>query len=157
MHGPTCGSENKVNSGKVNPRQRYKCQQCGCNWTQSYQHGYRLDPKLLALQLYLRGNGLLVTGRILGLSNVTVLNWIQQFGTSIYRQKTKIMGLDCDQQIGPASHCLHHWRWQEESLEKIAWLTQWPSHGSNGNRWVQGVETNCFGGHIRGKKTDHTN
>jgi hypothetical protein len=110
-------------------------------------------------------------------------NWIQQFGNSIKEyvrenmpteirdieiveiddrwhltvKKTKIMALDCDQQIGPASHCLHHWRWQEESLEKIAWLTQWPSHGSNGNRWVQGVETNCFGGHIRGEKTDHTN
>ena len=92
MHSPKCGSDNKVNSGKVNPRQRYKCQQCDCNQTQSYQHGYRLDKKLLALQLYLQGNGLRGTGRILGLSNVTVLNWIQQFGTSIYRQKNENYG-----------------------------------------------------------------
>jgi len=27
-------------------------------------------------------------------------------------KKTKIMALDCDQQIGPASHCLHRKRWQ---------------------------------------------
>jgi len=33
--------------------------------------------------LYLQGNGLRGTGRILGLSNVTVLNWIQQFGNNI--------------------------------------------------------------------------
>ena len=25
-------------------------------------------------------------------------------------KKRKIMALDCDQQIGPGSHCLHHWR-----------------------------------------------
>ena len=71
MPRPKCGSDNKVNSGKVNERQRYKCKECGCNYTQSDQHGYRLDKKLLALQLYLEGNGLRGTGRILGLSNVT--------------------------------------------------------------------------------------
>ena len=37
----------------------------------------------MSLQLYLEDNGLRGTGRILGLSNVTVLNWIQQFGNSI--------------------------------------------------------------------------
>ena len=83
MPRPKCGSDNKVNSGTVKEKQRYKCKQCGCNYTQSYQHGYRLDKKLLALQLYLKGNGLRATGRILGLSNVTVLNWIKQFGNSI--------------------------------------------------------------------------
>ena len=83
MDCPKCGSDNKVNSGKVNERQRYKCKECGCNYTQSYQHGYRLDKKLLALQLYLEGNGLRGTGRILGVSNVRVLNWIKQFGNNI--------------------------------------------------------------------------
>jgi hypothetical protein len=88
--------------------------------------------------LYLQGNGLRGTGRILGLSNVTVLNWIQQFGNNIKEyalgnmpneirdieiveidemwhltvKKTEIMAPDCDRQIGPGSHGLHRWRWQ---------------------------------------------
>jgi transposase-like protein len=62
MHSPKCGSDNKVKSGKVNPRQRYKCKECGCNETQSYKHGYRLDKKLLALPFYLQGNGYEVQG-----------------------------------------------------------------------------------------------
>ena len=63
MHGPKGRSDNKVNSGKVTDRQCYKCQQCDRNQTQSYQPGYRLDQKLLALQLSVKGNGLLGTGR----------------------------------------------------------------------------------------------
>ena len=33
--------------------------------------------------MYLESNGLQGTGRILGLSNVTALNWIKQFGNNI--------------------------------------------------------------------------
>ena len=83
MHCPKCGSDNKVKSGKAKGRQRYKCKECGCNYTQSYKHGYRLDKKILAPQLYLEGNGLRGAGRILGVSNVTALNWIKQFGNNI--------------------------------------------------------------------------
>lgn len=83
MHCPKCGSENKVKSGKVIEKQRYKCRDCGCNYTQSYKQGYRLDKKLMALQLYLEGNGFRGIGRILGVSNVTVLNWIRSFGKNI--------------------------------------------------------------------------
>ena len=83
MYCPKCGSENNVRSGKIKGRQRYKCKGCGCNYTQSHKHGYRLDKKLLALQLYLEGNGFRGAGRILGVSNVTVLNWIRNFGKCV--------------------------------------------------------------------------
>ena len=36
--------------------------------------------KKLALQLYLVGFGFRSIGRVLGVSNVTVLNWIRAFG-----------------------------------------------------------------------------
>ena len=75
--------------------------------------------------MYLESNGLQGTGRILGLSNVTALNWIKQFGNNIKEyvlenmpheipdleiveiderwhftvKKTEIMSLDCDRQI----------------------------------------------------------
>ena len=83
MHCPKCGSESKVKSGKIKEKQRYKCKECSCNYTQSYRNGYRLDKKLLALQLYLEGNGFRGSGRILGVSNVTVLNWIRNFGKNV--------------------------------------------------------------------------
>ena len=83
MYCPKCGSDNKVKSGKIKEKQRYKCKECGCNYTQAYKHGYRLDKKMLALQLYLEGNGFRGSGRILGVSNVTVLNWIRNFGKSV--------------------------------------------------------------------------
>ena len=79
MYCPKCGSESKVKSGKIKEKQRYKCKECGCNYTQSHKHGYRLDKKWLALQLYLEGNGFRGSGRILGVSNVTILNWIRNF------------------------------------------------------------------------------
>ena len=90
MPCPKCGSDNKVNKGKVKEKQRYKCKQCGCNYTQLYQHGYRLDKKLWAFQLYLEGNGLRGTGRILGLSNVTgSIGLNKQFGKNI---KESVLG-----------------------------------------------------------------
>ena len=38
---------------------------------------------MLALQLYLEGNGFWGSGRILGVSNVMVLNWVRNFGKSV--------------------------------------------------------------------------
>ena len=55
MPCPKCGSENKVNSGKVKERQRHKCKQCGCNYTQSFQHGYRLYKKHMSTPVVFGG------------------------------------------------------------------------------------------------------
>ena len=83
MHCPKCRSEQKVKNGKILNKQRYKCKNCGCSYTQSHKNGYKLKKRLMALQLYLEGNGFRGAGRILGVSNVTVLNWIKNFGKNI--------------------------------------------------------------------------
>jgi len=83
MYCPKCYSEENVKNGRVLGKQRYKCKECGCNYTQSKKRGYSLDKKLMALQLYLEGNGFRGSGRILGVSNVTILNWIRDFGKSV--------------------------------------------------------------------------
>ena len=83
MHCPKCRSDKKVRNGKVFTKQRYKCKECGCSYTQSHKNGYSLEKRLLALQLYLEGNGFWGSGRILKVSNVTVLNWIRNFGKNI--------------------------------------------------------------------------
>ena len=83
MHCPKCQETSYYKNGKAMERQRYKCKECGCNFTQSHKHGYSLEKRLTALKLYLEGVGFRGTGRVLGVSNVTVLNWIRNFGQSV--------------------------------------------------------------------------
>ena len=40
-----------------------------------------------ALQLYLEGMGFRAIGRVLGISNVTVLNWVRAFGEAAERER----------------------------------------------------------------------
>ena len=94
MYCPKCKSEKKIKSGKIKEKQRYQCKDCACNYTQSYRHGYDLQKKLMALKLYLEGNGFRGSGRILGVSNVTVLNWIRDFGKSVKEYVLKNMPND---------------------------------------------------------------
>lgn len=83
MNCPKCYSEQYVKSGFTKKRQRYKCKQCGCNFTQSKKRGASLETKLQALRLYLEGMGFRAIGRIMNVSNVTVLNWIRTMGKSV--------------------------------------------------------------------------
>ena len=80
MHCPKCESATYVKSGFKDKRQRYKCKKCGCNFTQSHLRNYPFKIKFQAAKLYLEGVGLRSIGRLLGVCNVTVLNWIRQFG-----------------------------------------------------------------------------
>ena len=83
MHCPKCHSEKKVKNGKVLNKQRYKCKECKCSYTQSHKNGYSLEKRLSALQLYLEGTGFRAIGRVVNVSNVTVLNWIRNFGKNV--------------------------------------------------------------------------
>ena len=93
MHCPKCISTDYVKSGFTKRRQRYKCKGCGCNFTQSHSRSYSFKVKFQAAKLYLEGMGFRSIGRILSVSNVTILNWIRQFGsiTKAYVQ-TKLPG-----------------------------------------------------------------
>tara|TARA_B100002049_G_scaffold132993_1_gene98497 strand:- start:277 stop:714 length:438 start_codon:yes stop_codon:yes gene_type:complete len=83
MTCPKCDSEDYVKSGFMKGKQRYKCKKCKCNFTQSHKRGANLKTKLQALQLYLEGMGFRAIGRIIGVNNVTVLNWIRSMGDSV--------------------------------------------------------------------------
>ena len=80
MQCPKCESEEYVKSGFTKEKQRYKCMKCRCNFTQSHLRNYSFKIKLQAAKLYLEGMGFRSIGRILGVSNVTILNWIRAFG-----------------------------------------------------------------------------
>ena len=83
MHCPKCCSDKYVKNGIKYNKQRYKCKKCGCHFTQSHKRGAPLEKKLMALKLYLEGMGFRGIGRLLNVSNVTVLNWIRSLGKSV--------------------------------------------------------------------------
>lgn len=70
MHCPKCLSETYVKNGVKYSKQRYK-------------RGASLETKLFALKLYLEGMGFRSIGRVMNVSNVTVLNWIRTMGKSV--------------------------------------------------------------------------
>jgi transposase-like protein len=79
-----CGSSKKVKNGVLNGVQRYRCKECGYNYTVEKRSGeYSKETKRKALQLYLEGLGFRSIGRILNVSNVSVLNWIRNFGEKV--------------------------------------------------------------------------
>jgi transposase-like protein len=81
MKCPKCSSEKNVKSGFTNGRQRYKCKECSCNYSVEIKSTAKPQSmKKQALHLYLEGLGFRSIGRFLGVSNVTVLNWIRSFG-----------------------------------------------------------------------------
>ena len=80
MRCPKCSSKEYVKSGFSRRKQRYKCGFCGCHFTQSHNRNASIETKLQALRLYREGVGFRGIGRILGFSDVAVLNWIREFG-----------------------------------------------------------------------------
>lgn len=77
---PNCSSDQYIKSGIVNERQRYKCKKCNYFFTVS-KAGKQIDDYFVnkALQLYLEGLTYREIERILGVSHVSVLNWVKKY------------------------------------------------------------------------------
>lgn len=78
---PSCGSRFFVKAGIVKERQRYRCKECNYYFTVS-KLGKRVDEYYVnkALQLYLEGLSFREIERLLGVSHVSVGNWVRQYG-----------------------------------------------------------------------------
>lgn len=84
MNCPKCSCAKSVKSGVIKEKQRYKCKECGCNYTVELKSTAKpKSMKKQALHLYLEGLGFRSIGRFLGVSNVSVLNWIRSFGKEV--------------------------------------------------------------------------
>jgi hypothetical protein len=77
---PKCQSQQVIKSGVINERQRFRCKQCGYSFT-VLKEGKNIDPYYVikALQLYLEGVTLREIERILGISHVSVMNWVKKY------------------------------------------------------------------------------
>lgn len=100
MKCPKCKSEQRVKDGIVKGRQRYQCKNCGFRYTVEYKAGITPHFKRLALMMYLEGLGFRSIGRILGVSNVAVLNWVRDFGMKageLPQVKTNLKQVEIDE------------------------------------------------------------
>lgn len=77
---PKCNSEKIVKSGIVKNRQRYRCKDCGYHFTVN-KIGKQIDSYYVikALQLYIEGVSYREIERILGISHVSVMNWVRKY------------------------------------------------------------------------------
>ncbi len=89
MQCPKCNSDDYTNDGIVKSKQRYKCKKCNYRYTVPIKSTAKpKELKRLALILYLEGLGFRSIGRILEVSNVSILNWIKDFGESVLELKS---------------------------------------------------------------------
>ncbi len=98
-----CNSSRTVKNGIVRKKQRYKCKNCSYNFVEGdIRKEKNLDKQKMALHLYLENMGFRAIGRVLGVSNVTILNWVKSAGEFIkqyhqeqaYPKKVNVMEFD---------------------------------------------------------------
>ena len=77
---PKCQNEKTVKSGIINNKQRYLCKSCNYFFTVN-KIGKKIDDYYVtkALQLYLEGLSYREIERIIGVSHVSISNWIKSF------------------------------------------------------------------------------
>lgn len=77
---PNCGSAKYIKSGVIDNRQRYRCKNCNYYFTVN-KLGKKIDDYYVnkALQLYLEGLTYREIERILGVSHVSVINWVKKY------------------------------------------------------------------------------
>lgn len=80
---PKCDHLHVIKSGIVNNRQRYQCKKCNYFFSVN-KIGKQIDDYYVikALQLYLEGVSYREIERILGVSHVSVMNWVKKYGIS---------------------------------------------------------------------------
>ena len=80
-HCPKCKSTDRVKNGHIKGRPRFRCKECGYDYTVIQKStSVPIDKKRLALQMYLEGLGFNSIGRLLNVSHVAVLKWIKRYG-----------------------------------------------------------------------------
>ena len=84
---PKCESTDATKSGLVGGRQRFKCKNCGYHYTVP-KVGKEINTYYVvkALQLYLEGVSYREIERLLGVSHVSVMNWVKKYAVRAPRQ-----------------------------------------------------------------------
>ena len=79
-----CGKSNYVKNGFVKGKQRYRCKECGHNFTDTLRRGRSEAAKALAILLYSMGRASYrAIDKILNVSAVAVYKWIRKAALEI--------------------------------------------------------------------------
>ena len=94
-----CQSENKIRNGIVRNVQRYKCKECGNNFSIDYSQVAERDRRRrFGLAMYLEGLGFHSIARLLNVSHVSVINWVKKYGSELSKirnpKPVQVMELD---------------------------------------------------------------
>ncbi len=85
---PRCSSADRVKTGVLNDRQRYKCKACHYLYTVAHKSDTATpEQRRMAVTLYLEGLGFRSIGRILGFSHVAIYQWIKALGEQVAQLK----------------------------------------------------------------------
>ncbi|MCL5990485.1 MAG: hypothetical protein M1419_00070 [Bacteroidetes bacterium] len=81
---PKCGTIKIIKHGIVKNRQRYTCKECNYHFT-VFKLGKELEKLYIirTIQLYLEGLGFRAISRVIGISHVTIINWVKKFGKEL--------------------------------------------------------------------------
>lgn len=80
-----CANAEAAKNGEMQGKQRYKCKDCGCNYTQSSRYCIDRETRIRCLRLYLEGVGFRGIARLRGISHVIVQRWVKLLGDNIER------------------------------------------------------------------------
>ncbi len=83
---PQCGSPQTVKNGFLYNRRRYKCKQCGHQFTRTTPRGRPIREKFLAVVLYMHGLSLNAIAKLFNVSAPAVLKWVRKFAQNTYEK-----------------------------------------------------------------------
>jgi transposase-like protein len=81
-----CDSDRIVKNGHHLGKQRFKCKECGFQFTRQNAKGRSPKTKCLAILLYLSGLSLRATASLVNVSPKAVLDWVRAFATATYEK-----------------------------------------------------------------------
>jgi len=99
MSCPKCNHDHIIRNGKVKGSQRWKCKDCGFQFTRTTARGRPLWQKSLAVFLYCHGVSMNALAKMFQVRTSSILKWIRRFAQEHYekpepRGKAIIMELD---------------------------------------------------------------
>ena len=109
-----CGAMQIVKNGKVFGWQRYKCKECGYQFTKTAPSGKPIHLKLMAHNLYAAGFSMRQIAKIIGITAQSVSRWINKWHTAYETEQGNVQImyevdadniLDCIN-IGQKSKCI---------------------------------------------------
>jgi len=84
MNCPKCESQHCVKAGFNHNKKRYKCKDCGRQFTQTQDKN--TTKRTFALYLYVVGLSMNAIGRMIKVEPSTILYWVRNFALKTYQK-----------------------------------------------------------------------